>query len=238
MGTSPVGGEPSPVGSSLVGGPSPVGNYSDISEVQQSELSRSDLKEPNGIVYLQNCENIFRVLLKNPLEASTHFEFLDNYILFLSNNNGQILSKFTPQNTIDNLFLFIFDHEISFQKKWGVLEFFKSIVNICTQLESSDIIRFVMLSDENVSSVISYTNLLHKLNNDSNDLYNVINEYFLNKNLTPQPQVVQKDVPNNTNIIILVITLFFLIGILFYFFGTEGDICWYQNFPKKINILE
>jgi hypothetical protein len=198
---------------------------------------------------LSNCENLFKLLTKEPFLAETHYEFLDNYIKFLSDNNEEILSTINKSGEKEgNLFLFIFDQGIAHQKNWGVYEFFETIVNMCSQLEDSETVNCMMLSPlkDKVSCIISYTNLLSKIHNTHEDLYTLINDYFLNKNLSPK----KNDPLEKTNCsegylckfknmnykwwIFLFAILAIVIAIYYRFFNDGYS----PFFSPKINILE
>lgn len=164
---------------------------------QQQEEQPQEEATPVSHPDVQNCVKYFEKITDDPSDKKSHMKFIEKYIALISKNKNDILSVFETASNIteDNIFSFLYKNGNAQQNSWGLFEFFVTVVNICTQVaqnpELNDqqqfILQCVMLSNDNVAPVFSYTDLLHGHHSKSTDFYKDLNHEFCSmySQLTP-----------------------------------------------------
>jgi hypothetical protein len=164
---------------------------------QQQQPPPKEKNKPLSHPDVSLCIDSFNKITENPSDKNLHLIFLDKYTTLLQKNKNDILSVFeTVGNSKEsNIFTFLYKNGNAQQNTWGLFEFFVTIVNICTQVaQNTDltedqqfILQCIMLSNDNVTPVFSYTELLHMHSEKSSDFYKDLNLHFLSSysELTP-----------------------------------------------------
>jgi hypothetical protein len=164
---------------------------------QQQQQPPKEKNKPLSHPDVSLCIDSFNKIIENPSDKNLHLIFLDKYTTLLQKNKNDILSVFeTVGNSKEsNIFTFLYKNGNAQQNTWGLFEFFVTIVNICTQVaQNTDltedqqfILQCIMLSNDNVTPVFSYTELLHMHSEKSSDFYKDLNLHFLSSysELTP-----------------------------------------------------
>ena len=167
-------------------------------EKEQPPQSPKEETKPVSHPDVSLCIDSFQQITESPSDKSLHLKFIEKYISLLQKNKNDILSVFdtVSNNEESNIFTFLYKNGNAQQKSWGLFEFFVTIVNICTQIaQNTDlddnqkfILQCIMLSNDNVTPVFSYTELLHSHFEKSSDFYKDLNVDFLSmySDLTPE----------------------------------------------------
>lgn len=172
--------------------------YMSLEEKQPKQPAPQEEAKPVSHPDVQSCVKYFEKLTEDPSDKKLHMKFIEKYISLLENNKGDILGVFQTASNIEenNIFTFLYKNGNAQQNAWGLFEFFVTVVNICTQVaqnpELNDqqkfILQCVMLSNDNVAPVFSYTDLLHSHHSKSSDFYRDLNEEFCSvySKMTPE----------------------------------------------------
>lgn len=135
---------------------------------------------------------LYQKVVESPNDLNVLWDFVQNYLTFLESKTNLILpliKEIHPDSKATNLILALKENSIN-NIPWSVYNCFLTLSNIgssIAQKEPKDdkdkfYLLYVMLSINNDSPTYSFTELLQTLqtqNNDTQEIYNKLNEKFL-----------------------------------------------------------